>query len=251
MWLKEQVGVEPDEAFPSVVNGDIDLGREVFADQCAVCHGEHGEGQMGPAIGNPAMLSMTTDNFLRYAIEKGRDGTDMPAFGDILTAAEIDNVTAFLRSRAAGWDVESPELRSPPPKDAWVLNPEGAAPEFDLKDGMYVRAADLLAALQEDRRMVLLDTRVPSVWQMAHIEGSVPIPYYTHDYTALAQDLPSDGTWIVTYCECPRAAAETVNRKLRENGFSNTAVLWEGIQGWVSFGYPVSVGQLPAKPADP
>ena len=91
--------------------------------------------------------------------------------------------------------------------------------------------------------MVLLDTRVTSMWQMAHIEGSVPIPYYHDDFEGVAKDLPTDGTWIVTYCECPRAAAESVNRKLLKQGFQNTAVLWEGIQGWVSLGYPVSVGQ--------
>ena len=78
-----------------------------------------------------------------------------------------------------------------------------------------------------------------------HIEGAVPIPYY-YDYTALgalAEDLPNDGTMIVTYCECPRAAAEYVNAKIRELGFVNTAVLWEGIGGWVALGYPVSRGK--------
>jgi rhodanese-related sulfurtransferase len=55
--------------------------------------------------------------------------------------------------------------------------------------------------------------------------------------------MPADGTMIVTYCECPRAAAEYVNRKIRELGFTNTAVLWEGIRGWVSLGYPVARGE--------
>jgi len=48
----------------------------------------------------------------------------------------------------------------------------------------------------------------------------------------------------VAYCECPRAAAESVNEELVKQGFPHTAVLWEGIQGWVSLGYPVTVGQL-------
>ena len=91
--------------------------------------------------------------------------------------------------------------------------------------------------------MVLLDTRVTSLWQMAHIEGSIPIPYYQENFEGVAKDLPADGTWIVSYCECPRAAAESVNRKLRDKGFQNTVVLCEGIQGWVTLGYPVAVGQ--------
>jgi rhodanese-related sulfurtransferase len=154
-----------------------------------------------------------------------------------------------LRSRATGWSVEKPVFRTPPPVEHYVLNPGSPDPGFQLKDGLYVLAKDLHEALQANRKMVLLDTRVTSLWQMAHIEGSVPIPYYYQQYDALVSDLPSDGTWIVTYCECPRAAAESVNHELRDRGFKNTAVLWEGIQGWVSLGYPVSRGEVtPVEP---
>jgi hypothetical protein len=38
-----------------------------------------------------------------------------------------------------------------------------------------------------------------------------------------------------------------VVRKLREGGVQNTAVLWEGIQGWVSLGYPVVPGNAAPK----
>ena len=82
------------------------------------------------------------------------------------------------------------------------------------------------------------------LWQVANIEGSVPIPYYHDGIAGLKDDLPTDGTWIVSYCECPRAAAESVTRKLRAAGFQHTAVLYEGIQGWIALGYPVFVGQV-------
>lgn len=250
-WLIDQVGVEPVEVSPEPVIGDIALGQVTYAENCAVCHGENGEGEVGPAIGNPAMLSLVTDGFLKYAIENGRDGTQMVAFTDTLSTEEINAVTAFLRSRAAGWSVEKPVLRTPPTRDEYVLNPGSPAPEFDLKDGLYVKSEDLHRALQEKRRMVVLDTRVTSMWQMAHIQGSVPIPYYYENFDGVTGDLPTDGTWIISYCECPRAAAESVNRKLRAKGFRNTAVLWEGIQGWISLGYPVSVGQSTGSEATP
>jgi rhodanese-related sulfurtransferase len=38
-----------------------------------------------------------------------------------------------------------------------------------------------------------------------------------------------------------------VNEELVKQGFQHTAVLWEGIQGWVALGYPVTVGQLQAE----
>src|SRR5210317_191305 len=110
-WLKEQVGVDFIDLPLEPVSGDVELGREVYEIHCAVCHGVNGEGDVGPAIGNPAMLALTTDAFLKYAIEHGRDGTQMPSFSDTLTIDEINGVTAFLRSRSSGWTVEKPVLR--------------------------------------------------------------------------------------------------------------------------------------------
>lgn len=243
VWLQEESGVELGQLPREPVSGDADLGARLYVRECAECHGDDGEGGIGTALGNQAMLSMTPDPFIRHAIRNGRQGTEMKAFADSLSAAEIDALTAFIRSRASGWDLEKPVLRKPPSADEYVLNPEGEAPQWTLRNGRYVMAADLYQAIAERRRMVLLDTRNMSSWQMAHIEGSVPLPYYQKNIAELARDLPRDGTWIVTYCECPRAAAEHVNRNLVVLGFESTAVLWEGAFGWIGLGYPVSRGE--------
>lgn len=250
-WLYEEVGTDPryDENGARVrmsydrVEGDAGLGAQVYARECAQCHGVNGEGGVGTALGNPVTLVFASDGFLRYAIENGRDGTPMPAFKDRLSTEEINAVTAYLRSRASGWDVEQPVAGKPPGPEDYVLNPEGPAPEFELTDGRYVLAADLNDALNDGARMVLLDTRVTSWWQMGHIEGAIPVPYYS-DFDEVAGNLPDDGTWIVAYCECPRAAAESVVRRLRGRGFQNTAVLWEGIQGWAAQGFPIVLGEV-------
>ncbi len=244
-WLQSQVVVEPYAFTFDAIAGDTEIGKAVYEEECALCHGEEGEGGTGTALGNPAMLSLTSDTFLKFAIENGRDDTEMQAFSDTLSTAEMDGVTAFLRSRATGWTVEQPVLRTPPTAENYVLNPGSPTAEFELKEDLYVTSEDLLEALQEKKRIVLLDTRAMSQWLMVNIEGSVPLPYYTNynSFEALAKDLPDDGTMIVTYCECPTAAAEFVNAKIREQGFTNTAVLWEGIRGWVSFGYPVFRGE--------
>ena len=102
---------------------------------------------------------------------------------------------------------------------------------------MYVSSKDLYQAMQENKKMVLLDTRVASVWQRAHIEGAIPFPYYT-ELEDQVKDLPKD-VQIVGYCSCPRAATEYVIKQLREIGYSKTAVLYEGIFGWMNLGYPV------------
>jgi mono/diheme cytochrome c family protein/rhodanese-related sulfurtransferase len=251
-WLRGVANVEPvgagqNRSFERVA-GDSRKGAAVYEQRCATCHGPRGEGGTGTALGNAAMLALTPDHFIRHAIVNGRQGTPMPAFGGTLSETDIDNVTAFVRSRSTGWTANTQELRKPPPLGGYVINPKGKAPDFgELKDGRYVSAAVLARELKAKPRMILLDTRVTSMWQMAHIEGAVPVPYYANREEAVAS-LPRDGTWIVAYCECPRAAADSVVKWLREEGkFQNTAVLYEGIQGWVSLGYPVVAGDASRK----
>jgi mono/diheme cytochrome c family protein/rhodanese-related sulfurtransferase len=247
-WLFLQGDVAKVDIDKTPIEGSVTAGATIYAEQCAACHGAEGEGITGTALGNPAMLALTPDAFLRHAIANGRQGTEMTAFAGTLSDAQMDDVTAFLRSRATGWNLEKPVYRAPPAPEDYVLNPQGEDPGFELRDDLYITSAQLDAALNAGKKMVLLDTRALPLWQMANIEGSVPLPYY-YDYKnleALAQDLPRDGTMIVTYCECPRAAAEFVNRKLADQGFKNLAVLYEGIQGWIALGYPVSLGETVA-----
>ncbi|WP_102798135.1 c-type cytochrome [Bowmanella denitrificans] len=237
-WLFWQSGAERVRLSENPVAGDISKGEAVFKQHCTSCHGEQGEGVNAPALANPSALAHNKDEFIRYAIVNGRDGTPMKSFYGILSDRDIDNVTAFLRSKARHQSQNSVPLRALPTPDQYIVNPQGADPQFTLTDDMYVSSADLHQALQDKKRMILLDTRVPSVWQRAHIEGAIPFPYYSDLDDKLA-GLPKD-VQIVGYCSCPRAATEHVIRQLRDKGYSKTAVLWEGIFGWMNLGYPVT-----------
>ncbi|GHE93563.1 c-type cytochrome [Thalassotalea profundi] len=236
-WLFWQAGVDRVKLSTNPVLGDVQRGEVVYQENCATCHGKKGEGITAPALGNQSALAHNSDEFIRYAIEKGRNDTPMVAFADKLSSADIDNVTAFLRSQASGWKQETQVLKHIPTPKEYIINPNNDDPNFTLNEQGYVTSADLYAALKAKKRMVLLDTRVPSVWQTAHIEGSFPLPYYT-DFDALEKELPKD-VQIVAYCSCPRAAADYLTNKLTDRGYLKTAVLWEGIFGWQNLGYPV------------
>lgn len=242
-WLYEQSGVKQRAPLTTKpVEGDIARGGELYQQHCTDCHGKNGEGVNAPALGNQTALAHNSDEFIRYAIQHGREGTPMLAFKDKLPAQDIDNLTAFLRSRADGWQATQPVLKPLPTPDQFVLNPEGQHPNFTLQDGLYVSSADLAKALVAKQKIVLLDTRVTSVWQTAHIEGSFPMPYYS-DFDEMTEALPKD-VMIVAYCSCPRAAADYVIEQLRDRGYQRTAVLYEGIFGWMHLGYPVVRGAV-------
>jgi len=236
-WLFEQSGVERVALSTKPVVGNISAGGKLYQQHCASCHGVKGEGITAPALGNQSALAHNSDEFIRYAIINGRQDTPMMAYKDKLSSADINDLTAFIRSRASGWEMTKPVLQKLPSPDEYVINPDGEHPNFNLQDGLYVSAKDLNTAMLNKRKMVLLDTRVTSVWQTAHLEGSVPLPYYA-DLDEVVKDLPKD-VQIIAYCSCPRAAADSVVYKLRARGFANTAVLYEGIFGWQNMGFAV------------
>lgn len=243
-WLFEQAGVERLKFSTNPVTGDIKKGEKTYLENCTTCHGVNGEGVTAPALGNQSALAHNTDEFIRHAIRNGRQDTPMPAFKDKLPAEDIDNITAFLRSKALGWKDEKPILKALPKPEEYVFNPEGDDPNFDLTEDNYVSSEELFAALEAKNRMVLIDTRVTSVWQNAHIEGSIPFPYYTDtDIIKTVAGIPKD-VQIVAYCSCPRAAADYTIKKLENLGYTRTAVLYEGIFGWMNQGFPVMRGNI-------
>ena len=241
-WLWEQAGYDRLRFSTNPVQGDIKRGEQVYKKECTSCHGAEGQGVTAPALMNQSALAHNTDDFIRHAIENGRQDTPMQAYKDKLSQQDINNITAYIRSKALGLQTEKTVLKAlPEPKD-YIINKQGDDPNFNLQDGMYVLSEDLNKALQDKKRMVLLDTRVTSVWQTAHIEGSIPFPYYA-DLDETVAGIPKD-VQIIAYCSCPRAAADYTINKLRDRGYTRTAVLWEGIFGWMHLGFPVVRGDI-------
>ncbi|MBX3274351.1 MAG: c-type cytochrome [Sandaracinaceae bacterium] len=223
-------------------DGDAGRGAPLFAEHCAECHGERGQGVRAPTLDNPVFQRTATDGFLLRTIERGRRDTPMEGFEDRLTSAQIHDVVAFVRTLRRDPMEEWP-IEDPPTLETLVLHPGGEAPTFTLREGRYVPAAEVAAALAAGRRMVLLDARATSDWVLGHIPGAAPFPFFSVD--ELAGTLPNDGTFIIAYCACPHAASGRVVDDLRARGFASTAILDEGIVHWREAGYPMARGRLP------
>ncbi len=78
---------------------DSEAGQIVYAEECAVCHGEAAEGTtFAPALGQSEPMQMMTDEELRDIISFGLLNTMMRGYADSLTVGQIDDLMAFLRS---------------------------------------------------------------------------------------------------------------------------------------------------------
>jgi len=91
----------------------IKAGKELFADNCASCHGEKGLGdgeagkELNPKPANLAMISgkwIATDGFYMWAISEGGEKlkTDMPAFKDALSETERWQIINYLKNGFGG-----------------------------------------------------------------------------------------------------------------------------------------------------
>jgi cytochrome c oxidase cbb3-type subunit 3 len=232
------------------VNGDAKRGAQVFAKSCQQCHGTAIKRGNAVHLHNAELLSAASPAFLQYAIVHGRPPTPMPAFQNVLAQREIDDVVAWLVSMKPA-QAAAPVRRTDIPDDLpVVINPKGKHADFKLRDGRFVAADDVKKALDEKRRIVLVDARSPADWIQFRIPGAISLPY--HDYSKLDR-IPNDGTWVVAYCACPHHASGEVVDALKKRNYPNAAVLDEGILVWRERGYVLEGEAVvaPAKPGTP
>lgn len=99
------------------VAGDQAVGKPLFEQYCASCHGEDLSGGaegtgvtfsrkrdmaiMPPALNNEGFLQAASDDMLRYIIRNGREGTPMPGFAAHLDVQQVDDIIAYVRASEA------------------------------------------------------------------------------------------------------------------------------------------------------
>lgn len=98
-------------------DGLDERGRLLYAQHCAACHGEQGQGRVrgnATALNNPDFLAWASEAFLQATIARGRRGTEMRGWareaGGPLDGDDIRALIAFLRS----WQQDIPKPPMPP-----------------------------------------------------------------------------------------------------------------------------------------
>jgi mono/diheme cytochrome c family protein len=88
----------------------VKAGAGLFAENCDACHGEQGEGLVGPPLNSRELLRSTPDELLFSLTRTGVPGTNMPAwgqaFGGPFTDEQVDQLIAYLRA----WEPNAPQI---------------------------------------------------------------------------------------------------------------------------------------------
>jgi len=85
--------------------GKLQLGAQIFAENCAVCHGSDGKGRVGATLAKD-WPSIRPDLRVKTTIENGVTGSVMPPWGQAnggpLTEEEIDALVYYILSWQTG-----------------------------------------------------------------------------------------------------------------------------------------------------
>ncbi len=76
---------------------DVARGKQLYENQCSVCHGQTGTGGKGPRLAQPVLHRAPDDDSLADVIKNGVANTEMPAAWQ-MTDREIWQVAGYVRS---------------------------------------------------------------------------------------------------------------------------------------------------------
>lgn len=76
-------------------------GAQIFATNCAACHGADLSGGIGLPLGPGSNAASQSDEYLIHTITFGR-GSRMPSFQSTLTQDQISDVVSYIREVQSG-----------------------------------------------------------------------------------------------------------------------------------------------------
>jgi len=96
---REQVALTPDDTVARLQDPKlIEDGKELYAANCSPCHGQLGEGTVGPNLTDKFWIHGGTPEMILASITDGMPAMGMVAWGPILGQQRVEAVTAFVLS---------------------------------------------------------------------------------------------------------------------------------------------------------
>ncbi|NUO83082.1 c-type cytochrome [candidate division KSB1 bacterium] len=117
--LVGQVAQEKNLLIFPTTTPDLNMGAQLFRENCVSCHGERGAGN-GPAadtlhpkprdLSAPAYLDFVTPFHIYQALTLGISGTAMPAFGEAFSSEQSWSVAFYVMTLRRGFAPQSPRF---------------------------------------------------------------------------------------------------------------------------------------------
>ena len=82
---------------PTALSASSQSGKQLYIDNCAICHGDDGKGGMGIPLSMPSFLTSASRHYLKQSIRLGRPGRIMPSFY-WMSESEIDILIDYIDS---------------------------------------------------------------------------------------------------------------------------------------------------------
>ncbi len=102
-------------------------GGEVYTSYCASCHGDLGQGMVGPNLTDDYWLHGQKATQIHQVVRDGVDGKGMPPWGNIITPEQSVDVVAYVASLRG----TNPPKAKGPQGELLEPVPEGDVPEGD------------------------------------------------------------------------------------------------------------------------
>lgn len=121
-------------AYAQEGGGDPERGADLYLENCAMCHGEDGQGRVGAALS--MFPGIDPSAAIRQTITEGIDGTVMPAWGQDnggpLNDQDILDITAYIQGVLGGTEPIAPFPEYIPPEIEPLPDIEGDPSEGAL-----------------------------------------------------------------------------------------------------------------------
>lgn len=94
----------------------VTTGHQLWALDCASCHGDRGQGGVGPALRSQQFLTSITDDQMHRIVAAGITGSAMPAWWDEFGGPMTDDQIAAVVAYVLSWQKNAPSVpnwRSP------------------------------------------------------------------------------------------------------------------------------------------
>ncbi|MCP3988448.1 MAG: cytochrome c [Actinomycetia bacterium] len=101
--------VNRENAYEEQLKSLASSGESLWSFNCASCHGESGEGGIGPSLNAKQFLQSASDSQIELLVAVGVPGSQMGAysqdFGGPLTSEQIKALAVYIRS----WEEDAPD----------------------------------------------------------------------------------------------------------------------------------------------